>query len=133
MATTGSFTFETNKHGNFRANKLALSEVGKVIKVDVSDVIGPKGYSTLTMEFERFKGTKTFKDELLPTIRFHVLTDSYNFFYTEKSGSLTVTIEEEEVLKIHGMFNLEMAASPDSDPAGPKQIDLTNGVFNMKN
>ncbi|WP_192564819.1 hypothetical protein [Pseudomonas gozinkensis] len=131
MATTGSFIFQASALGNFRANKFSLSEVGNVIKVDVSDYIGPRGYSTLTMEFERFKGTKTFKDEQLPKIIYHVLTDSYNFSYTQKSGSLTVTIEE-YVLRVHGVFNLEMAASPDSDTAGPKKIDLTNGVFDMK-
>ncbi|WP_025110052.1 hypothetical protein [Pseudomonas sp. H1h] len=132
MATTGKFSFEASELGNFKASELTLSEVGNLFKVVAIQRIGAKSGGWFSMDIEKFDGTKTFKDEQLPVIKYISRNDDFNFKYTATSGSLKATIEA-GVVAISGTFNLEMSADADSDPQGPKKLSITNGAFDLKN
>ncbi|MBI6950659.1 MULTISPECIES: hypothetical protein [Pseudomonas] len=132
MATIGKFNFDTSEFGKFEASELALSEVGNFFQVNVSHSMGAKFHTSLSMNIEKFEGTKTFIDAQLPVIKYTFREDDYMFRYTVKSGSLTATISAGTV-KITGSFNLKMIADAGSEPTGPKEVALSNGVFELKN
>ena len=132
MATTGKFEFDTSEFGSFEASELDLSEVGNFFQVKVGKPTGAKFHTSLSMNIEKFEGTKTFEDAQLPVIKFISREENYMFRYTVKSGSLTATISAGTV-KITGSFNLKMIADAGSEPTGPKEVALSNGVFELKN
>ena len=132
MATTGKFEFDTSEFGSFEASELYLSEVGNFFQVKVGKPTGAKFHTSLSMNIEKFEGTKTFEDAQLPVIKFISREENYMFRYTVKSGSLTATISAEAV-KITGTFDLIMTADPDSESRGPEEIVLYEGDFELEN
>ncbi|MBA5978826.1 hypothetical protein HXW87_18570 [Pseudomonas sp. Y5-11] len=132
MATTGKFEFDTSEFGSFEASELDLSEVGNFFQVKVGKPTGAKFHTSLSMNIEKFEGTKTFEDAQLPVIKFISREENYMFRYTVKSGSLTATISAEAV-KITGTFDLIMTADPDSESRGPEEIVLYEGDFELEN
>jgi hypothetical protein len=132
MATTGKFEFDTSEFGSFEAIELDLSEVGNFFQVKVGKPTGAKFHTSLSMNIEKFEGTKTFEDAQLPVIKFISREENYMFRYTVKSGSLTATISAEAV-KITGTFDLIMTADPDSESRGPEEIVLYEGDFELEN
>jgi hypothetical protein len=132
MATTGKFEFDTSEFGSFEASELDLCEVGNFFQVKVGKPTGAKFHTSLSMNIEKFEGTKTFEDAQLPVIKFISREENYMFRYTVKSGSLTATISAEAV-KITGTFDLIMTADPDSESRGPEEIVLYEGDFELEN